>query len=84
MNKSNEYQWELLPYYSNKEESAKYMYGKFLKYIDQGDYVGANLAKNFLRKGSTKSQDFVPFWKQAIKDEKFQKIESDFYHDHAV
>jgi len=84
MNKSHEYQCELLPYYSNKEESAKYMYGKFLKYVDQGDYVGANLAKNFLRKGSTKSQDFIPFWKQAINDKEFYKIESDFYHDHAV
>ena len=55
MNKSDKYQWELLPYFSTKENqgdlSAKHMYGKFLNYVENEDYVGANLAKNFLYKG---------------------------------
>tara|TARA_Y100001973_G_scaffold64704_1_gene94646 strand:- start:189 stop:461 length:273 start_codon:yes stop_codon:yes gene_type:complete len=83
MNKSDKYQWELLPYFSTKENqgdlSAKHMYGKFLNYVENEDYVGANLAKNFLHKGSLENKGFQSFLKEASKNKKYSEMQGNFY-----
>ena len=84
MNKSDKYQWELLPYFSTKENqgnlSAKHMYGKFLNYVENEDYVGANLAKNFLYKGSLENKSFQNFLKEASKNQKYSEMQGNFYN----
>lgn len=84
MNKSDKYQWELLPYFSTKENqgdlSAKHMYGKFLNYVENEDYVGANLAKNFLYKGSLENKGFQNFLKEASKNQKYSEMQGNFYN----
>ena len=84
MNKSDKYQWELLPYFSTKENqgdlSAKHMYGKFLNYVENEDYVGANLAKNFLYKGSLENKGFQNFLKEASKNQKYSEMQGNVYN----
>ena len=84
MNKSDKYQWELLPYFSTKENqgdlSAKHMYGKFLNYVENEDNVGANLAKNFLYKGSLENKGFQNFLKEASKNQKYSEMQGNFYN----
>ena len=91
MNKSNKYKWELLPFYSVKSESrkdlsAKFLYGKFLNYVSDDDYIGAKLAKGFLRRGNyhcrknnEPANAFNSFHKYAKEDDKFKELGCEFY-----
>jgi hypothetical protein len=88
MKACNKYKWELLPYFSCKNEegselSAKCIYGKFLKYVDEEDYVGANLARDFLKRGKfshkEKNNKFSFFYKRACTDERFRSLKDHFY-----
>ena len=58
MTTNQKYKLELTPYYLTKNEescdlSANHLYGKFLNYVDEDDYVGASLAKRFLKNGDS-------------------------------
>tara|TARA_B100000287_G_scaffold322678_1_gene306604 strand:- start:858 stop:1136 length:279 start_codon:yes stop_codon:yes gene_type:complete len=87
----NEYKLELTPYFNCKDKersdlSAKYMYGKFLKYVEEDDYVGASLTKKFLKKGwgccninDYPESNFKGYYKQAVSDPKFKQIKNKFY-----
>ena len=65
MNATNKYKWELVPYFNCKGEarsdlSAKHLYGKFLCYTEEEDFVGADLAKKMLKRGRDKNDKFEP------------------------
>jgi hypothetical protein len=87
----NRYKLELSPYYLAKDEEscdlcANHFYGKFLNYINEEDYVGASLAKRFLRRGSEncanyKSNRFTKHYLDAAKNDKFTELKKDFFCD---
>ena len=92
MKTNQRYKLELTPYYLTKNEescdlSANHIYGKFLNYIDEDDYVGASLAKKFLQRGSWrcrqmgyKGNRFKTYYKNANKDNKFKTLRKDFFY----
>ena len=52
----------ILPYVNTKSKdnasySAKFLYGKFLSFVDDDDYAGASLTKKYLRTGKYKCRD---------------------------
>ncbi|MAH45120.1 hypothetical protein CMI37_04775 [Candidatus Pacearchaeota archaeon] len=84
MNASNKYKWELIPYFNHKNVewsslSAKHLYGKFLNYTDEEDFVGADLAKKMLERGKNKSVKFKGYYNQACANENFLSLEDCFY-----
>lgn len=91
MNTNQRYKLELAPYYLAKSKescdlSANHLYGKFLNYIDEDDYVGATLAKRFLQKGDHSCKEcgyenskFKDFHSRANKSEKFNRLKKEFY-----
>ena len=85
MNASNKYKWELVPYFNCKGEgrsslSSKYIYGKFLCYTEEEDFVGADLAKNLLKRGKDKSDEFKPCYVNACSNENFLSLKDKFYN----
>jgi hypothetical protein len=90
---SEQYRLELNAYAAfNDEENcdlcADHFYGKFLNYINNKDYVGASLTKKFLMRGDWhcsqnghRNNKFISFYNQALENEDFKKIKSDFFHD---
>jgi len=85
MNASNKYKWELVPYFNCKGEtrselSANYLYGKFLCYTEERDFVGADLAKKFLKDGKDKSHKFEYHYENARKNENFLSLKDKFYN----
>ena len=93
MKTNQRYKLELTPYFLAKNEescdlSANHLYGKFLNYIDEDDYVGASLAKRFLKKGDSscwecgyKDNKFKIHYSYANKNEKFKELKKDFYYE---
>ena len=51
-----------------------------LNYVENEDYVGANLAKNFLYKGSLENKGFQNFLKEASKNQKYSEMQGNFYN----
>ena len=85
MKTSDKYKWELVPYFnsSNRESSklsSRHIYGKFLTYIDNEDFVGANLAKKMLERGSLNNSQFEECYTNACSNEGFAALENDFYN----
>ena len=69
------YRNKILPYVNTKSKdnasySAKFLYGKFLSFVDDDDYAGASLTKKYLSTGKYKCRD--------MKDNKFK-----FYYNKA-
>ena len=93
MNPADKYKLEFNAYFSfnNKEKCdlcAGHFYGKFLNYVDNKDYVGASLAKKFLMRGDWRctqngyeKNKFTSFYKQALENEDFKKVKSNFFYD---
>ena len=93
MRTNQRYKLELTPYYLAKNEescdlSATHLYGKFLNYIDEDDYVGASLAKRFLKKGDSscgghgyKNNKFKIYYSNANKSQRFKELKKEFYCD---
>ena len=85
MNPPNKYKQELVPYFNCKGEdkgslSAKHIYGKFLCYTEEQDYVGANLAVDLLKRGSDKHEKFNSFYEDARTNNNFLSLEDKFYN----
>ena len=85
MNASKKYKWELIPYFNCKGEeesqlSANHLYGKFLNYTEEEDFVGANLAKKMLERGRDESDTFKPRYEKACTNESFLSLENQFYN----
>jgi hypothetical protein len=60
------YKSELLPLWSFKDvevakESAGAIYGRFLEYRDQGDFVGMDVARKYLQMGYTRSRRYAKY-----------------------
>lgn len=58
------YKSEILPHWRFKtpsiaHESSQKIYGLFLNYLDQGDFVGADMARKFLQMGYTRSRRYA-------------------------
>ena len=58
------YKSEILPYWRFKtppiaQESAERIYGLFLDYLAQNDFVGADMARKFLQMGYTRSRRYA-------------------------
>src|SRR5918997_3491951 len=58
------YKSELLPLWAFKtaqaaEESANSIYGRFLGYKDEGDFVGMDVARKYLQMGYTRSRRYA-------------------------
>ena len=93
MKTNQRYKLELTPYYLTKNEescdlSANHLYGKFLNYIDEDDYVGASLAKRFLKKGDSscgecgyENNKFKTYYYDANKSERFKELKKEFYYE---
>jgi len=93
MKTNQRYKLELTPYYLTKNEescdlSAAHLYGKFLNYIDEDDYVGASLAKRFLKKGDAscggcgyKNNKFKIHYNHANESGRFKELKKDFYYE---
>lgn len=85
MNPSHKYKWELVPYFNHNGEersdlSAKHIYGKFLSYAEEEDFIGADLAKKFLKDGKDKSHKFEYHYENACKNEDFLSLKDKFYN----
>tara|TARA_Y100000310_G_C20521768_1_gene734039 strand:- start:96 stop:362 length:267 start_codon:yes stop_codon:yes gene_type:complete len=85
MNATNKYKWELVPYFNCKGEersglSANHLYGKFLNYTEEQDFIGANLAKNMLKRGQDKNDEFKPRYVNACNNESFLSLKDEFYN----
>jgi hypothetical protein len=85
MNATNKYKWELVPYFNcNGEErsglSANHIYGKFLNYTEEQDFVGADLAKKMLKRGRDKNMEFDPCYANACSNENFLSLKDKFYN----
>ena len=91
MKTNQRYKLELASYYlaKNKEScdlSANHLYGKFLNYIDDDDYVGASLAKRFLQRGYYSCEEcgyennkFKAHYANANKSKRFGELKKEFY-----
>jgi len=91
MKTTDKYKLELTPYFNcrgkkRSDLSAKYMYGKFLRYVSADDYIGASLAKKFIRKGwnccterDYPNNNFKYYYNQIKTDPKFRKVKNDFF-----
>ncbi len=60
------YKSELLPLWSFKDaeaakESAVAIYGRFLGYKDEGDFVGMDVARKYLQMGYTRSRRYAKY-----------------------
>ena len=60
------YKYELLPLWSFKdaaaaEESADAIYERFLRYKDEGDFVGMDVARKYLQMGYTRSRRYAKY-----------------------
>jgi hypothetical protein len=60
------YKSELLPLWSFKDveaaaESADAIYGRFLGYKDEGDFVGMDVARKYLQMGYTRSRRYAKY-----------------------
>tara|TARA_R100000808_G_C2110197_1_gene124519 strand:- start:733 stop:1017 length:285 start_codon:yes stop_codon:yes gene_type:complete len=87
----NKYKLELTPYFNCKDKeksdlSANYMYGKFLSYLSEDDYIGASLAKRFIRKGwnccninDYPDSNFKAHYKEATNNPKYKMVKNKFY-----
>ncbi len=58
------YKSEILPYWRFKtpeiaQESSEKIYNLFLDYLDQDDFVGADMARKFLQMGYTRSRRYA-------------------------
>ncbi|MDO6390737.1 DUF4385 domain-containing protein [Pontibacter sp. BT731] len=58
------YKSEILPHWRFKtpevaRESSEYIYGLFLDYLRQNDFVGADMARKFLQMGYTRSRRYA-------------------------
>ncbi|MBF8963249.1 DUF4385 domain-containing protein [Pontibacter sp. FD36] len=58
------YKSEILPHWRFKtpeiaQESSEYIYGLFLDYLRQNDFVGADMARKFLQMGYTRSRRYA-------------------------
>jgi hypothetical protein len=58
------YKSEILPYWRFKtpeiaRESSEKIYSMFLDYLDQDDFVGADMARKFLQMGYTRSRRYA-------------------------
>jgi Domain of unknown function (DUF4385) len=58
------YKSEILPHWRFKnpkiaKESSKIIYNMFLSYLDQDDFVGADMARKFLQMGYTRSRRYA-------------------------
>ncbi|PKV67221.1 DUF4385 domain-containing protein [Pontibacter ramchanderi] len=58
------YKSEILPYWRFKtpeiaRESSEHIYGLFLDYLRQNDFVGADMARKFLQMGYTRSRRYA-------------------------
>ena len=58
------YKSEILPYWRFRtpdiaQESADKIYQMFLAYLDEGDFVGADMARKFLQMGWTRSRRYA-------------------------
>jgi len=85
MNASSKYKRELVPYFNCKGEnrshlSAKHIYGKFLTYTEEKDFIGADLAKGLLKRGSDQSDKFNSYYEDARTNNNFLSLEDSFYN----
>lgn len=74
------YKSEILPHWRFKtpeiaQESSEYIYGLFLDYVRQKDFVGADMARKFLQMGYTRSRRYANHrtgqkYKGAVPDDK--------------
>ncbi|WP_165233827.1 DUF4385 domain-containing protein [Aquisphaera insulae] len=60
------YKGELVPLWRFRTpeiaaESSKAIYGKFLAYLRQGDFVGADMARKFLQMGFTRARRYTNY-----------------------
>ncbi|MFN6470357.1 MAG: DUF4385 domain-containing protein [Nostoc sp. SerVER01] len=58
------YKSEILPYWRFKtpeiaRESSEKIYGMFLSYLEQDDFVGADMARKFIQMGYTRSRRYA-------------------------
>jgi hypothetical protein len=93
MTTNQKYKLELTPYFVPRGEescdlSASHVYGKFLHYIDDDDYVGASLAKKFLKHGAVRCSEkkysnnkFKLYYKDARRNDRFKALRSDFFYE---
>ena len=91
MKPQSQYKMQLTPYFNCKDKeksdlSADFIWGKFNTYLDKEDYIGATLAKRFLKKGwgccninDYPDSNFKEYYKQAKNDPKFKQIKNKFY-----
>jgi hypothetical protein len=85
MNPSDKYKWELVPYYNYSSDvkssfSAKHLYGKFLTYTDNNDFIGADLAKKMLERGSQQNDEFTSRYAEACSNSSFLFLEDKFFN----
>lgn len=64
--------------------SAYLIYGKFLNFLDELDFTGAKLAKQFLRMGKTscrawKDNGFKKYHSLACTNEEYLKLKKNFF-----
>jgi len=93
MDSSTKYKLELNSYFVLDDEeksdlSAKFLYGKFLNYLSDDDYVGASLAKSFLRRGNLhcsqkgyKDSKFNCYYHQSKDNNKLKDLRETFFYD---
>lgn len=58
------YKSEILPYWRFRtpeiaQESSEHIYGLFLEYVQQEDFVGADMARKYLQMGYTRSRRYA-------------------------
>lgn len=64
--------------------SAYLIYGKFLNFLEQEDFAGAKLAKQFLRMGKVscrcwKDDGFKKYYSLASSDEDYLALKKEFF-----
>ncbi len=60
------YKSEILPFWRFKDvavasESSEKIYSMFLRYLQEGDFVGADMARKFLQMGHTRSRRYANY-----------------------
>ncbi|WP_083837143.1 DUF4385 family protein [Rickettsia montanensis] len=76
------YKNEILPYWKFKtpevaKESSEKIYEIFLKYLEDNDFVGADMARKYLQMGFTRSRRYANYkdGKKYNKEHDYKKLE---------
>ncbi|MCC8462687.1 MAG: DUF4385 domain-containing protein [Rickettsia endosymbiont of Ecitomorpha arachnoides] len=76
------YKNEILPYWKFKtpeiaKESSEKIYEIFLKYLEDNDFVGADMARKYLQMGFTRSRRYANYkgGKKYDKEHDYKKLE---------